>query len=230
MRTILITGASGGIGRALAERLADKETTLILHGRNITKLERTCAIAKVKEPKIIAFPANFLHLKELDKFIARAKKETINVLINNAAVALVDPLEKITLDGWNNALHLNVTVPFYLTQNLLSSIPAGGIIVNILSVAAKQGFPGWSSYCAGKFALEGFSRCIREELRDKNIRIVNIYPAAIDTDIWENIEGDWNREGMMKASDVAETVAFAISQPDYLAVESIDLNNAGGNL
>ena len=76
---------------------------------------------------------------------------------------------------------------------------AGASIVNILSIAAKTGFANWSSYCMSKFALEGFSQSIREELRPRGIRVLNIYPAATDTEIWEPIEGNWPREKMMSS-------------------------------
>lgn len=230
MRTILITGASGDIGRAIAERLADRDTTLILHGRNITKLEKTCAAAREKDAKIIAFPGDFHRQKDLDKFIARAAREKIDVLINNAGLAIVEPMEKISLEKWNQALHLNVTVPFYICKGLVNHLSQNGMIVDIMSVASKAGFPGWTSYCAGKFAFDGFARSLREELRPKKIRVSNIYPAATDTGLWDTVEGDWNRDSMMKPVDVAEAVAFAIDQPPHVSVDSIEVNNTGGNL
>ncbi|MEZ5360660.1 MAG: SDR family oxidoreductase [Candidatus Zixiibacteriota bacterium] len=230
MRTILITGASGDIGRAIAERLADRDTTLILHGRNITKLEKTCSAAREKDAKIIAFPGDFHREKDLNKFIARAAKEQIDVIIHSTGLAIVEPFEKIALDAWNKALHLNVTVPFYITQQLIEHLTDNGMIVNIMSVAAKTGFPGWTSYCTGKFALDGFSKSLREELRAKKIRVSNIYPAATDTGLWDSIDGDWNRDKMMKPTDVAEAVAFAIAQPPHVSVDAIEVNNTGGNL
>ena len=69
-------------------------------------------------------------------------------------------------------------------------MPPGSSIVNILSIAAKTGFPNWSAYCMSKFALEGFSQCVREELRDRKIRVVNVYPTAINANIWIHIEGE----------------------------------------
>jgi len=81
-----------------------------------------------------------------------------------------------------------------------------------------------------KFALEGFSRSIREELRPRGIRVLNIYPAATDTEIWEPIEGNWPREKMMSSSEIAEAVAFALARPADVAVETISLTNASGPL
>ena len=81
-----------------------------------------------------------------------------------------------------------------------------------------------------KFALEGFSQCVRDELRDRKIRVINIYPAATETDIWGNIEGNWPREKMMSATQVADAVAFALTRPTDTLVENITLSSLSGNL
>ena len=81
-----------------------------------------------------------------------------------------------------------------------------------------------------KFAMEGFSQSVREELREHRIRVINIYPAATDTEIWDNIEGDWPRSKMISAQQVADAVAFALARPHDVAVENITLSNAAGNL
>ena len=81
-----------------------------------------------------------------------------------------------------------------------------------------------------KFALEGFSQSVREELREHKIRVINIYPAATDTNIWNNLEGDWPREKMISPNDVASAVAYALSQPAEVALENISLSNLTGNL
>src|SRR5439155_663474 len=106
----------------------------------------------------------------------------------------------------------------------------GTSIVNILSIAAKTGFANWSAYCMSKFALEGFFQSTREELREHKIRVINIYPAATDTNIWNNVGGDWPRKKMMSPNDVASAVAYALSRPADVALENISLFNVTGNL
>ena len=81
-----------------------------------------------------------------------------------------------------------------------------------------------------KFALEGFSQSLRAELREHKIRVINIYPAATDTDIWNAVEGDWPRHQMISATQVADAVAFALSQPAEVLVENITLGNLSGSL
>ena len=81
-----------------------------------------------------------------------------------------------------------------------------------------------------KFALEGFSQSVREELRDRKIRVINIYPAATDTEIWNNVEGDWPREKMISPEDIAGAVAYALSRQPDVALENITLSSLAGNL
>jgi NAD(P)-dependent dehydrogenase (short-subunit alcohol dehydrogenase family) len=107
---------------------------------------------------------------------------------------------------------------------------SGSSIINILSVAAKTGFPGWSCYSMSKFALEGFSQSVREELRPRGIRVLNIYPAATNTEIWNAVQGEWPREKMLLPEEIAEAVAYALSRPAGVAVENIDLMNLTGRL
>jgi NAD(P)-dependent dehydrogenase (short-subunit alcohol dehydrogenase family) len=117
-----------------------------------------------------------------------------------------------------------------LTQHFATRMPPGASIVNILSVAAKTGFPGWSAYCMSKFALEGFSQSVREELRDHKIRMINVYPAATNTEIWNKVHGEWPREKMMPPTEIASAVAYALSRPSDVALENITLTSVTGNL
>ena len=90
----------------------------------------------------------------------------LNVLVNNAGIAIVKPFAEITQVEWDQTLGVNVTAPFLLTQHFAPRMPPGASVVNILSIAAKTGFANWSAYCMSKFALEGLSQSVREELRD----------------------------------------------------------------
>src|SRR5258705_3811576 len=92
-------------------------------------------------------------------------------------------------------------------------MPPGSSIVNILSIAVNAGFAKWSAYCMSKFALDGLSRCVREELRERKIRVINVYPAAADTNIWSQIEGKWPRHKMISPDEVASAVAYALLAP-----------------
>jgi len=209
MKRYLITGASRGIGRAIAEKLAAEDVTLLLHGRDTVALAEVCKAVKPRCGGVVRLIHDLAITAGVSDLIAAVGSDPLDLLVNNA---------------------VNVTAPFLLTQRFAPEMPPGASIVNILSIAAKTGFANWSAYCMSKFALEGFSQSVREELREHKIRVINIYPAATDTGIWRSVEGDWPREKMISPNDVASAVAYALSRPADVALENISLSNLTGNL
>jgi len=230
MKRYLITGASRGIGRAIAEELAAEDVTLLLHGRDTVALEEVCKAVKPRCGGVIRLIHDLAVNSGVSDLIAAVGRDPLDLLVNDAGVAIVKPFGEITSIEWEQTLGVNVTAPFLLTQRFAPEMPPGASIVNILSVAAKTGFANWSAYCMSKFALEGFSQSVREELRDRKIRVINVYPAATDTEIWNQIEGKWPRHKMISPQDVASAVIYALSQPADVAVENITLSNLTGNL
>jgi len=230
MRRYLITGASRGIGRAIAEKLAAPDVTLLLHGRDTVALAETCQSVKSGCARVISLIHDLALPKGVSDLIAEVGGDPLDLLVNNAGITVVKPFGEITRIEWEQTLGVNVTAPFLLMQRCAPHMPPGSSIVNILSIAAKTGFAGWSAYCMSKFALEGFSQSVRAELRDHKIRMINIYPSATDTDIWNAVEGDWPRDRMISANDVAAAIAFALAQPPEVLVENITLGNLGGDL
>jgi short-subunit dehydrogenase len=228
MRRILITGASRGIGRAIAKALAGEDVILLLHGRDTAALAETCKSVQSSCAKVIPLIHDLATAKGVADLITDVGPDPIQLLVNNAGVAVVKPFAGITRIEWDQTVNVNITAPFLLTQHFATRMRPGSSIVNILSVAAKNAFPNWSAYCMSKFALEGFSQSVRMELRDHRIRVINIYPAATDTDIWTNVAGDWPRDAMISADQVASAVAYALAQPAGVAVENITLSSVAG--
>jgi len=225
----LITGASRGIGRAIAVRLAAPGRLLLLHGRDREALEETCRLVRAKGGEAIEIVADLSAASGVDDIVAQVGRESLDLLVNNAGVTAVAPLDKITLEQWHETLAVNVTAPFLLIRNLIPSMNPGAAIVNILSVAAKTVFPGWSVYCMSKFALDGFSRAVREELRPMGIRVINVYPAATATSLWKSVPGTWSFDAMLPPEEIAEAIAYALERPSDVLVDTISLGNLAGN-
>src|SRR5437762_7459606 len=230
MKRYLITGASRGIGRAIAEKLAAPGITLLLHGRDPVALAEVCKTVEPRCGGVIRLIHDLAVTSGVSDLIAEVGKDPIDLLINNAGVAIVKPFGEITRVEWEQTLGVNVTAPFLLTQHLAPNMPPGSSIVNILSVAAKTGFPNWSAYCTSKFAIEGFSQSVREELRDRKIRVINVYPAATDTNIWNHVEGNWPRDNMISPEEIASAVVYALSRPADVTLENITLSSLAGNI
>ena len=230
MKRFLITGASRGIGRAITEKLAAPDVELLLHGRDNVALAEVCKSVESRSGKVVKLSYDLAIKSGVSRLIDAVGSAPLDLLVNNAGVAVVKPYAEVTEIEWEQTIGVNVTAPFMLMQHFAPRMPPGSSIVNTLSVAAKTAFAGWSAYCASKFALEGLSQSIREELREHKIRMINIYPAATDTEIWNNVKGDWPREKMMSADDIASAVAFALSQPNNVLIENITLGSLGGKL
>jgi NAD(P)-dependent dehydrogenase (short-subunit alcohol dehydrogenase family) len=103
-------------------------------------------------------------------------------------------------------------------------------VVSISSVAVRSPFPGWAAYAAAKGGLEGLSAVMREELRGRGIRVITVYPAATDTEIWDAVDGDFPRDRMLAPRETAEAVAYALSRPASVLVDTIHVGGVGGNL
>jgi 3-oxoacyl-[acyl-carrier protein] reductase len=230
VKRYLITGASRGIGRAIAEKLAAPNTTLLLHGRDTAALAQTCKAVEPRCATVIRLVHDLANPEGVSSLIAEVGNDPLDLLVNNAGIAVVKPFGEITMVEWEQTVGVNVTAPFLLTQHFAPQMPPGSSIVNILSVAARTGYANWSAYCMSKFALEGFSQSVREELRDHKIRVINVYPAATNTEIWNKTAGDWPRDKMMSPDEVAGAVVYALSRPSDVAVENITLGSVTGTL
>lgn len=229
MDRYLITGASRGIGRAIAEVLANKNSELLIHGRDEKALDKTSQLVEAKGSKAVRIIADLSNTEGIEHIVKQAGKKPLKALINNAGITLVKPFEKITLEEWNNIFFVNVTSSFLLIQKLLPLLSNGSSILNILSTASRKGYTEWSAYCMSKYAMEGFTQSIREELQPRGIRVINIYPGGTATDIWKDVPGEWDFESMMKPSVVADTVKFALDSPSDVLIDNLTLQNTAGD-
>ena len=230
MKRYLITGASRGIGRAIAEKLAANDVQLLLHGRDTVALAEVCDSINDRCARVVRLIHDLAVPSGISDLIDQVGKNPLDLLVNNAGIAIVKPFCEITSIEWEQTVGVNITAPFLLMQHFAPHMPPGSSIVNILSIAANTGFANWSAYCMSKFALDGLSRCVREELRERKIRVINVYPAAVDTNIWSQIEGKWPRHKMISPDEVASAVAYALSRPADVTLESISISSLAGNL
>src|SRR5215210_1112771 len=166
MKRVLITGASRGIGRAITEKLASPDKELLLHGRDNVALAEVCKSVQPRCGGVLKLAHDLATKAGVSRLIDAVGAAPLDLLVNNAGIAVVKPYNEITEIEWEQTIGVNVTAPFMLIQHFAPRMPPGSSVVNILSVAAKTGFPGWSAYSMSKFALEGLSQSIRDELRD----------------------------------------------------------------
>jgi NAD(P)-dependent dehydrogenase (short-subunit alcohol dehydrogenase family) len=224
----LITGASRGVGKAVALRLAQEGRELILSGRDRDALEEVAGAVRDRGGTATVAVADLATPAGIGELATLVGDAPLGALVHNAGVAVVKPVEEVSPEEWQLSLALLVTAPFLLTRALLTNLSPGSSIVHILSIAARRGFSGWSAYCAGKSALRGLSASLREELRGRGIRVIDVVPAATATELWDGIPGSWPRERMLPPEEVAEAVAYAISRPPGVLVETVEVGDLSG--
>jgi NAD(P)-dependent dehydrogenase (short-subunit alcohol dehydrogenase family) len=246
-KSALITGASRGIGLAIARTLAAEECNLILTGRDEAALKRVSReLARIpiaaglptRKP-LGAMPAILVHACDVrdphsvdDLFRAvRRQSRRLDILINNAGVAHPNlPVDKIPYPIWKEVLDTNLDGMFLVTQAALAIMKRGGTIVNNLSVAANRVFAGSVAYNASKHGALGFTNTLREELRPRGIRVIGLLPGATDTDIWKTLWPKAPRRKMMPPEAVARIVVQAILLPDNTTVETLEIRPSIGTL
>lgn len=230
MRVAIVTGASRGIGNAIARVLAQKGWRLALAARNAAEIEALAA----ELPEAIAVPTDVTRPEDVQRLVAAAKDRwgRVDALINNAGVTHVSPFEEITPEDFDRLMAVNVKGPFLCIQAVLPLMRAqgSGEILNVVSVAAKRVFPEWSAYCASKFALDGMGKALAEELKGSGIRVGALYPGATDSPLWDVVGPDIPRGGMMRPEAVAEAVAFMLDQPASARISELVLDPAAGDL
>jgi NAD(P)-dependent dehydrogenase (short-subunit alcohol dehydrogenase family) len=231
-KVAVITGASRGIGRAIAEHFAAAGCDLALCARNAKFLPAE-SIADPHGVRVLVSECDVRSETSVGEFFAAIKLRfgNIDILVNNAGVAgPMATVEKVQLDDWRDAVDTSLTGTFLCTRAALPLMRRGGVIVNNLSVAARSVFCGESPYVSAKHGAKGFTDTLRVEVRDRGIRVIGLYPGPTDTDIWNQFWPAAPRDRMMSPDTVAQAVLHAVILPENATVEELVLMPTRGSL
>ncbi|MEV7713355.1 SDR family oxidoreductase [Streptomyces sp. NPDC088270] len=202
--TVIVTGATGGIGKALIQRLAADGHRLHLMGRSIQALSELAADISA------TFSSVDLSDEQAIRKFSRDWTEPVYALIHNAAVVHVSAVDgPETLDEWTDTLSVNLIAPYLLTNGLQDRIVDGGRIVNISSQLGRVGRAGYGAYCASKFALIGATKCWAHELGARQITVNAVLPSWVST---AQALGDAQRQSEEQGIDLDEHLAGVVSQ------------------
>ncbi|HET9364182.1 MAG TPA: SDR family NAD(P)-dependent oxidoreductase [Candidatus Angelobacter sp.] len=232
-KTAVITGGGSGIGLALARVFSCSGYSVVISGRDMKRLQAATDELSKTNAKIQAIACDVRDPASVQKLFQEisARHDTINALINNAGVAhALAPVEHLPVETWKQVIETNITGTFLVTRAALPMMRAGSTIVNNLSIAAMRPFAGMSAYNASKFGALGFTQALREELREKGIRVLALLPGATNTDIWNQFWADAPKEKMIPAEAVAEAVLHAVSAPANTTIEEIRIGPTAGAL
>jgi short-subunit dehydrogenase len=231
--TVVITGASRGIGKALAQHFAAAGYELLLSARNADGVEATVKVLREQ------FPGIAIHGKAADLSISEQaialgdwclSFAAPDILINNAGFFQPGSLADEPMGQLENQIQVNLGSAYHLTRTLLPSMLQRGTghIFNICSIASLQPYPNGGSYSISKYALHGFTQNLREELKPTGIKVTGVYPGAVLTDSWGNFDNSSGR--IMETDDVAKMVLQAAQLSPQACVEQIVLRPRLGDL
>ena len=232
-QTALITGASRGIGLAIARALAAESCNLILTSRDEKALARISRELSRKKIRILIHPCDVRDPYGVDDLFRSIRHHfrRIDILINNAGIAHANlTVDKLPYPVWKDVLATNLGGTFLVTQAALTLIPRGGTIVNNLSIAATRVFAGSAAYNASKHGALGLTNTLREELRPRGIRVIGLFPGATDTEIWKTLWPGAPRKKMMSSETVARAVINAVVLPSSATVETLEILPSSGTL
>lgn len=226
----LVTGAGGGIGRAIAIRLAEEGMKLALCGRDAAKLMKTAALTG-RPLDMLCLPADLTTPRgRADVMhILTGHFKRLDLLVNNAGTALNCPFEEITEEQYDRIMDINAKVPFLLCQQALPLLRKSDCptIVNIGSVTAHDGYPLQAAYAASKHALLGMTKSLAKEVYAEGIRVHMISPGGVYTDMIRIARPDLTGEDMIRPEEVAEQVAFLMAFRGNAVVDEIRMHRPG---
>lgn len=225
----IVTGASSGIGRAVAAELVRGGAQVVLAARRATELAAVAGELDAAGPgRAVAQPTDVTDEKAIERMVARAIAEfgRVDILVNAAGLGGFGPVHRLDAELLDRVWSVNVRGAILCAKHVVPILAAQGqgAIVNLGSVSSKRGWPQGTPYVASKFALRGFTECLRLELRDSGVRVVLVCPDLTATGFFAasgvTLSG---REALLEADEVAATVRFALELPAGADLTELDL-------
>lgn len=220
-KNILITGASDGIGKAIAFALAKENANLILFGRNRERLEEVAKECGSKT-KIYAFDItdNVARNKVIDEILDSC---SLDVVINNAGIwHKVGDITTLSESKIYDVINTNLTAQILLTRQILPSmIDRNTAIINVVSKSGVIAQKGQGAYTASKYGMKGFTDVLREDTKESQIRIGAIYQSGTNTKMFSKAGDDFPVDTFTNPEDVAQVVLFMLSRPDKIWLDEV---------
>ena len=230
-KLVIVTGASSGIGAAVAQRLSAAGHPLLLLARRVEQLEA------LDLPNCLCEQVDVTNRADFEAAIVKAKAKfgPVDALVNNAGVMLLGQIEDQSPGEWQQMFEVNVLAILNSMQAVLKDMKAKntGTIINISSVAGRKTFSDHAAYCGTKFAVHAITENVREEVADSNVRLITIAPGAVETELLSHTTSqeikdgyeNWkdSMDGVLAADDVARAVEFAYAQPQQMCIREIVL-------
>jgi NAD(P)-dependent dehydrogenase (short-subunit alcohol dehydrogenase family) len=229
----VVTGASQGIGRAIAEAFTERDGAQVaLVARSDAKLESVAEACREKGGEALVVPTDVTDDQAVVEMAETVRDEwgVPDVLVNNAGMFTYAPIDELTLDGFREQIDVNLTGTFAVTEAFLPAMRerGHGHLFYMGSVASIKAYPGNAGYCAAKHGVRGLARVVREETKDEGLRVTTVIPGATYTPTWDGV--DLPEERFMPPEDVARAVVDAYHLSDRTVMEELLLRPQEGDV
>jgi 3-oxoacyl-[acyl-carrier protein] reductase len=228
-KTAIVTGASRGIGKAIALALGKEKMRLALLARSTDQLQEVVEKIHAVGGEAIAIPCDLMNSDAVETSLKSVFQQfdSLDVLISNAGIFLEKPITEIKVEEWDRVLRTNLTATFLICQRAFLKMKdrKKGKIIAIASSASTQGFIHQAAYCASKHGLLGFTRCLSIEAIPHNVHVHTICPGGVRTDLLaDTYMGERVSQGaIIEPENVADLVLFLIRQPENIDIPEINL-------
>ncbi len=223
MKTMVITGASSGLGKAVAEHFAKKNFAVCAIARSTEKLKK---LEDQYSENIVAYPADISDKKQVKNVFNKIleKHKVINILVNNAAVRKTGDFHEQEIDLIDEIIDTNLKGTMYCTHYALPAMieKGKGEIINIASVGGLVVNPQAALYCSSKHGMIGFGEAIAKAMCSKGVRVTTLCPGGIDTPLWtKDSPHPGGAEKLMTPKDIAKLIGFIIKQPNNVLYKRV---------
>lgn len=212
-KSVIVTGANRGIGKAISLRMAKMGHSLFLLARDEEALDAVASECRAMNVSVSYLAGELADTSYLDSALQAAADAhgAVDVLVNNAGAARRESVQEANMEAWRQIMDLNFNAVVYLSRQVLPAMieRGSGSIVNISSISGRTGAAGNGVYSASKHALNGLSECMYEDVRDHGIKVSSIMPGFVETSLTGNM--GLNAGNMMASEDVADAVEYVLS-------------------
>ena len=226
-KNVVIAGATGGIGHALAKFVKNSKANVFLTGRDADALNKVAEDVGIPSRQIFV-----LDITNHSEVLATAEKineatgeQGVEILVNATGVGIIKPLDDLTFEDFSHSLDVNLKGAFSLLKGFVPGMKKRkkGLIINLPGVLGKTPMAGASAYAASKYGLNGMLKSVREELKRTQVRITNLYLGGTDTAFWDTIDLRVQRDKFVTAEEAARSIWFLCQQPSSGVVSEMVL-------
>ena len=232
MKTAIVTGASRGIGKAIAFKLAELQYNMVITGRSVQLLDQLKSEIEKSGGRCLAIEADLSHENAPVDIVNEAVSHfgQIDVLVNNAGMSHSGAFTETDLEAWNRVHAVNARAPFFLCKAAIPSLKKSSnpVIINIGSVVGFKGYADQAAYASSKHALTGFTKVLAKEVQEDGIKVHLISPGGVNTEMVREMRPDIDTEQLIQPEEIAEIVEFLVTRKGKGTIDHFYIRRQSG--